>query len=121
MNPTENFSISEFDCPCCQTNFMQDSFISALQVARDYLGRPIHINSGFRCPVHNGRVGGVSESSHMAGLASDLHCNHSQSRYLLIGSLLRAGFNRIGIYKYFIHVDRDPTKPPGVIWAGRDL
>jgi hypothetical protein len=34
----------------------------------------------------------------------------------IVGSLLEAGFNRIGIADTFIHVDNDPTKPEEVMW-----
>ena len=118
MRLSKNFESKEFVCPCCGAIEMQPAFIGALQVARDYMGRPFIINSGYRCPIHNRAVGGVLASPHLGGWASDVHCNHSVFRYLLIGSLLQAGFNRIGIYKYFIHVDSDPSKPPGMIWAG---
>jgi uncharacterized protein YcbK (DUF882 family) len=115
-----NFLAKEFLCPCCKVSLMQGRFIEKLQVARTDLGRPLIINSGYRCSSHNRKVGGVRNSAHLFGLAADLHCNHSQFRYLLLGALLTAGFSRIGIYKYFIHVDCDESKPQGVIWYGKN-
>lgn len=118
MRLSENFEKSEFVCPCCGDAGIQNIFIQKLQRARDNVDTGFAINSGYRCLSHNESVGGVDGSAHTLGLAADIHCNQSQFRYLLVGSLLRAGFSRIGIYKYFVHVDCDPSKPLGVIWYG---
>lgn len=45
-----------------------------LDVIREKVGKPILINSGFRCPVLNKAVGGVVNSQHQKGLAADLVC-----------------------------------------------
>ena len=45
-----------------------------LDVIREKVGKPILINSGFRCPVLNKAVGGVANSQHQKGLAADLVC-----------------------------------------------
>lgn len=42
---------------------------------RHLLGdRPIHVNSGYRCPDLNAAVGGAPDSLHMKGLAADILC-----------------------------------------------
>lgn len=43
-----------------------------LQALRDWLGKPIIVNSGYRSPAVNKAVGGASNSSHMYGLAADI-------------------------------------------------
>lgn len=43
-----------------------------LDPVRKQLGTPITVTSGFRCPALNRRVGGVSNSQHLSGLAADL-------------------------------------------------
>ena len=43
-----------------------------LDPVRKQLGTPITVTSGFRCPALNKRVGGVSNSQHLSGLAADL-------------------------------------------------
>ena len=43
-----------------------------LQSARDQLGCPIVISSGYRCRPHNSRVGGAARSKHLQGRAADL-------------------------------------------------
>ena len=43
-----------------------------LQPLRDIYGKPIHINSGYRCPELNKAVGGEANSQHQFGFAADL-------------------------------------------------
>ena len=50
-----------------------------LDVIREKLGKPILVNSGFRCPVLNKAVGGVANSQHQKGLAADLVCADMES------------------------------------------
>lgn len=44
-----------------------------LMPLRLYMRKPIHINSGFRCPDLNKMVGGVNNSQHLTGCAADIH------------------------------------------------
>ena len=45
-----------------------------LESVRALLGNPIHVNSGYRSPALNARVGGAPNSRHMTGLAADILC-----------------------------------------------
>ena len=45
---------------------------AVLDPARERLGKPITVNSGYRCPLHNSKVGGVANSQHMHGEAADV-------------------------------------------------
>ena len=49
-----------------------------LDPAREKLGKPITVNSGFRCTKHNAVVGGVANSQHMRGEAADLSCEDNE-------------------------------------------
>lgn len=44
-----------------------------IQPLREWVGKPIKINSGYRCPKLNAAVGGAKTSQHMTGEAADLH------------------------------------------------
>ena len=46
--------------------------VAVLEPLRTWFGREIKIGSGYRCPVLNAAVGGVSNSQHMKGQAADL-------------------------------------------------
>ena len=49
-----------------------------LAPAREKLGKPITVNSGYRCQVHNRAVGGVANSQHMKGEAADIACEDNE-------------------------------------------
>ena len=114
------FELSEFDCPCEEGSgkYMDESFLIKLDRARDIAGIPFKINSGYRCPEHNKKVGGVSNSSHtnIPCNASDIAVKDSQSRFIIINALLQAGFTRIGIGKNFVHCDTDKLKNQRICW-----
>ncbi len=72
---TKNFKVSEFACKHCGENKIDQRVINMCQTIRDYLGVPVRVNSGYRCPAHNKKVGGVPNSNHTKGLAADLSCS----------------------------------------------
>lgn len=43
-----------------------------LDPLREKYGKPIHVNSGYRCPALNKAVNGSKTSQHMSGLAADI-------------------------------------------------
>lgn len=45
---------------------------SVLDPAREMWGKPLHVNSGYRCPELNKAVGGKSNSQHLRGEAADI-------------------------------------------------
>ena len=49
---------------------------NVLQPLRDHIGRPIVINSGYRCEALNEAVHGVGRSQHLLGEAADLHISN---------------------------------------------
>ena len=114
----KNFRRPDFACKCgkCE-NGIQDHFIDKLQLARSLAGVAFVITSGYRCEEHNRKVGGVPKSSHVKGLAADIHCPTSSRRWRIIEALIKAGFKRIGIGETFIHVDKDPHKPMPIMWT----
>ena len=112
----KHFKIDEFDCQCCGANLMDSDFLDKIDLARDIAHFPFYINSGFRCKSHNKDEGGSAVSSHLMGLACDIKCVGSMSRFKILRGLMLAGVNRIGIRKDFIHADNDPEKDPCVTW-----
>ena len=46
--------------------------LEVLQPLRDYVGAPVHINSGYRCKALTLAVGGVKNSQHSRGEAADI-------------------------------------------------
>ena len=114
-----NFNLKEFDSSDLEGSGakMDSCFLEMLDNARDIAGIPFSINSGYRTKEHNAKVGGVEGSSHTKGVACDIACSNSRARFIIISSLLEAGFTRIGVSSSFIHVDSDCEKSQDVIWT----
>ncbi len=112
-----HFDSSEFLCrDNCGKVHVDPGLIYLLEKARELIGRPIVIHSGFRCPEHNKAVGGKPNSAHLTGEAADIVCAFSADRYDLIRTFLTLGVSRIGIGANFIHVDVSMMLPRPCIW-----
>jgi uncharacterized protein YcbK (DUF882 family) len=116
----EYFSLYEFECPCCKRVMLSPDLLTRLDHLRGVINRPIYVNSGYRCPEENRKVGGVSGSYHLRGMAADIHVKD----YLLSDLLLYAqeiGFRGIGYYEKenFLHLDVRPGPPH--FWKGKNL
>ena len=96
---------------------MDVDFLAKLDEAREYANIPFIINSAYRSPEHNAKVGGKPGSSHIKGLAVDISAKDSRTRFLVLDALFAVGFTRIGIADSFIHVDSDIDKSQNVIWT----
>ena len=112
---TKNFKIEEFECKCgCEMPCdVYDNIIklaSQLQFLRDYTGRPITINSAYRCPEHNAKIGGSKTSQHLLGKAADITIQSLKPAevYKLIEELIDMGHmlqGGLGLYDTFVHYD----------------
>lgn len=102
-----NFKLKEFACKDgSDTVFVAPELVEVVQKIRDYFGKPVHINSGYRTDSYNKKIGGATYSQHMYGVAVDIHINGVKPRKIAeyVETLLpdKGG---IGIYKNFVHVD----------------
>ena len=115
MKLTENFSKSEFESKdgskMPDDVFENIKFLAnELQVLRDVLKQPIKINSAYRSPSHNRKVGGVKKSQHVKGNAVDIVVKGLSTEQLAykIDELISKGIMQqggIGIYDTFVHYD----------------
>lgn len=84
--------------------------LDRLEALRRAVGRPLHIASASRCPLHNARVGGAPLSQHratdsLASCAFDILLS-TVPRSVLVAAAEEAGFGGIGVnYRSFVHVD----------------
>ncbi len=105
----KNFYLKEFQCPCCNQVILNSDLLKRLVSLRDSINRPVYINSGYRCQEENIRVGGAKNSYHRVGMAVDI-----RSKNITIPDLAiyadGVGFNGIGIYGTFLHLDIRPKK-----------
>ena len=110
---TTNLSIEEFHCKCgqCSETVHDEALSFGLQKIRSHFGRPLIINSGYRCPTHNANVGGSPQSYHVnGGRAADIVipgvnvseiCAYAES----------IGFYGIGMYDDgYVHLDTRPKE-----------
>ena len=79
-----------------------------LQPLRDLYQKPMKVNSGFRTPELNARVGGVATSQHCKGEAADIETgNHTESyRLARLAKTTPAIFKEIDqmiLYPTFVH------------------
>jgi len=95
---------------------LKHEFVDKLDKVREFAGFPMIINSGYRTPEHNKRVGGVPTSAHLTGLAADIRIKNSKQRHELLKAAIACGFTRIGIGDTFVHLDIDSSKEQGVTW-----
>lgn len=107
-----DFSPAELACRGTGKLAYQPETLDMLQRLRTQMGRPMMVNSGYRSPEHNRRVGGASTSYHMDGIAYDVSMqNHDPHAYKQAAAEI--GFDGIGTYpearKNFIHVDTRGT------------
>ena len=117
-----NFTPWEFRCKCniCQAIILDLMLPVTLERMRGMIGRPIVIESGYRCPRYNEVL--IQEglpaskvSKHIMGTAADIYVvgdnlqkidGHTLARYAYL-----AGFRAIGVAPSWIHVDlRQPQR-----------
>ena len=74
-----------------------------LEPLRRAYGKPLHINSGYRCPALNRAVGGVSSSQHLKGEAADISCDDPVALLQLLRQT-ELVFDQAILYPTFLHV-----------------
>ena len=115
MQLTKNFNLKEFTCkdgtdvPAQFIKNVQE-LANNLQIIRDEIKLPIKINSGYRSPKHNKKIGGKAYSMHLFACASDISVNNLSSKelYIIICRLIREKKIKDGglaVYPTFVHYD----------------
>lgn len=91
-----------------------------LEQFRSLLGHPIRVNSGYRSPTVNKRVGGVATSDHVAGCAVDFTCQGFGDCYAVAKAIERSGI-RVGQLIYegsWVHASIRPNVRPVLTMKG---
>lgn len=109
----KHFSGKELRCRCGCSGQAPDpcavadlNLLIALEKIRERVGRPVYINSGYRCEKYNQRVGGVKNSYHVRKMAADIWVKDLSPKELanVIDDLFPSSCG-IGIYRSFVHFD----------------
>lgn len=116
MNITKNFTFAEFEASetakkkgilnVISTFRVRDAVVAlckeVLQPLRDAWGKPLHINSGYRCPELNAAVGGVPTSQHTKGEAADIKAGDPHALAQLAYDL-GLPYDQMILYPTFVH------------------
>ncbi|QRZ15550.1 DUF882 domain-containing protein [Paracoccus methylovorus] len=115
-----NFSPAEIACRGTGKLLVNEDALNRLQELRVTLGKPLIVNSAYRSPEHNRKVGGANASKHLEGSAFDISmANHDPASF--IAAARKAGFKGIGTYprSNFIHIDTGPARAWGEPFPAR--
>ena len=118
MKLSANFNLSEFNCrdgSKLPAELIPNlvALAAELEKLRELLGEPIHINSGYRSPAYNKKVGGKPKSYHLTAKAADITVKSMTAKVLskfIIKEIAagRLNFGGVGTYPGFVHVDIGP-------------
>ena len=101
-----DFRVREFRCKDGSDKILlSPETVKIIQSVRDYFGKPVTINSAYRTPQYNKKVGGASNSQHVKGTACDIAVKDVPPK--AVAAYLEAFFPKtgIGLYGSFVHVD----------------
>lgn len=81
--------------------------LAAWEALNSTWGQPLTINSAYRDPGHNAKVGGAKRSQHMHGNAFDVDVSglSTEDRLKLMEAAAAAGFKGFGVYNNALHFD----------------
>lgn len=113
---SKDFSYREFErsevadakhiCNVITSFEVRDSILAltenVLQPLRDARGKPLKVNSGYRCKALNAAVGGVPASQHVKGEAADIAAD-DPVKLARLAVKLGLPFDQMILYPTFVH------------------
>lgn len=113
-----NFTSREFNCKCgkCKTTLIDSQLVRYLQLIRNHFGKPVTLNSAYRCADHNRAVNGSGKSKHLTGQAADIVVRGVEPKEVAKYAE-SIGVKGIGLYDTFTHIDTRGTK---AFWYGHE-
>lgn len=112
-----NFAVKEFACKDgSDVVLIHPDLVKVLQKIRNHFGKAVIINSAYRTPTYNKKVGGTTYSQHCYGTAADIRINGvTPAGIAAYAETLLPGKGGIGIYSNFVHID---TRKVKARWRG---
>lgn len=115
-----NFQVKEFACHDGTNEILIDgNLVRRLQDCRDKFGVTI-INSAYRTPDYNKKIGGATNSQHVKGKASDTVCKGTSPLEVAMFAEVM-GMGGIGLYSSFTHIDTRDGKSRWDNRSGREV
>jgi zinc D-Ala-D-Ala carboxypeptidase len=122
MQLTEHFGLEELtnsdvaerlgidNTPSLDTVARLTTLAMGLEKVRAFLGGPLLISSGYRCPALNKAVGGARNSAHLDGYAADFVCPSFGSAFAVARAISRSGIpvDQCISEGSWVHVSFDP-------------
>ena len=86
---------------------VDERLLTLLENIRNHVGKPVHLNSGYRSPEYNATLKNASpRSQHCNGKAADIWVEGCDPKQIAdIAECYLCSSGGIGIYKTFTHVD----------------
>lgn len=108
---SEHFKVKEFKCKDGSDKILVDvDFVQVfLESIRNHFGAPITINSAYRTPSYNKKIGGATNSYHMKGKAFDIVVK-GKTPAEVAKYAYSIGVSGVIQYNTFTHVDSRETK-----------
>ena len=89
--------------------------VTVLQPLRSAFGKPLHINSGYRCPALNKALKGAKNSQHTKGQAADIASDNPRELAELVLKE-KLPFDQMILYNTFVHISHNhPVPQRGVV------
>lgn len=110
---SQHFTQAELQCKCgCGKNECTQALVDALEALRALAGKPIIIDSAYRCPEHNATTpNAVKHSQHVLGNAADIVISGmtpAEMEALVKQVPAIHGFGRAD-HQGYVHVDMRPA------------
>lgn len=109
---SKDFRVREFRCKNgADVIFVDTALVELLQKIRDHFGAPITINSAYRTPEYNKKVGGSTYSQHQYGKAADIVVKGVKpAEVAAYAEQLMPSYGGVGRYATFTHIDTRDEK-----------
>lgn len=108
-----HFNRSEFRCKCgnCGFDTVDVDTLDVLEAVRTHFDAPVVINSGYRCPAYNAKIGGAPSSQHTLGRAADIRVQGVEPGDVYDWLAANYPSASLGRYETFTHVDTRSNGP----------
>lgn len=112
-----NFKVKEFASKDgSDAVLVAPRLVMVLQSIRSRFGTAVTINSGYRTPQYNAKVGGVTDSQHCYGTAADIVVRgKTPAAVAAYARQLMPDWGGVGVYDSFCHIDVREAKAD---WKG---